>query len=121
MHCGTAPGGPCNEFTGLPGNITCPGTSCQGNWHIYTIEVDRSSKPEKLLWFVDDVCYHTVDEDQVGAEAWTQAVHHGHFILLNLAMGGAFPNGNKGSETPTPATVPGKPLFVDWVAVYNSA
>jgi hypothetical protein len=34
-------------------------------------------------------------------------------------MGGAFPN-KFGTTTPIAATVPGKPMKVDYVAVYNS-
>jgi carbohydrate binding protein with CBM6 domain len=34
-------------------------------------------------------------------------------------MGGAFPNGVAGSATPTAATVPGRPMLVDYVAVYS--
>lgn len=120
LHCGVNPGGPCREPTGLFGNIQCPGSPCQGNWHIYTIEVDRSSTPEKLTWSVDGVGFHTVTEHDVGATTWEQAVHHGHFILLNLAIGGAFPNNNRGSPTPIAQTVPGAPLYADWIAVYHS-
>jgi beta-glucanase (GH16 family) len=120
LHCGKAPGGPCKEFGGLLANRRCPGSPCQGNWHVYTIEVDRSCKPEKLTWSVDGICYHTITEDDIGEETWAQAVHHGHFLLLNVAIGGAFPNGNRNSTTPIPATVPGVPLYADWIAVYNS-
>ncbi|KAF2188056.1 glycoside hydrolase family 16 protein [Zopfia rhizophila CBS 207.26] len=120
LHCGVNPGGPCMETDGIAGNIACPGSPCQGNWHVYTIEVDRSTSPERLTWSVDGVTFHTVTQTQVGTDTWVQAVQHGHFILLNLAMGGAFPNNQRGSGTPIPATVPGVPLYVDWVAVYNS-
>ncbi|KAH7396135.1 endo-beta-1,3-glucanase-like protein [Pyrenochaeta sp. MPI-SDFR-AT-0127] len=120
LHCGVNPGGPCKETDGLVNFLQCPGTPCQGNWHTYTIEVDRQSNPEKLTWSVDGVNFHTVTETTVGAATWAEAVHHGHFILLNLAIGGAFPNNNRGSTTPIPQTAPGVPLYVDWVAVYNS-
>ena len=46
--------------------------------------------------------------------------HAGYFLLLNVAMGGAFPNGVAGSATPTAATVPGRPMVVDYVAVYDA-
>ncbi len=45
--------------------------------------------------------------------------HEGYFLLLNVAMGGAFPNGAAGSASPTAATVSGKPMLVDYVAVYD--
>jgi beta-glucanase (GH16 family) len=120
LHCGVNPGGPCQETNGLGRNVACPGSRCQGNWHTYAIEVDRSTSPEALRWYVDDTHYHTVTQSQIGNDVWAQAAHSGHFILLNVAMGGAFPNGVYGGTTPTGATVPGRPMYVDYVAVYNS-
>lgn len=120
LHCGVNPGGPCKETDGLPGYIQCPGTPCQGNWHVYSIEVDRASTPEKLTWSVDGVDFHKVTANDIPADTWAQTVHHGHFILLNLAIGGAFPNKNRGNSTPIAQTASGVPLYADWVAVYNS-
>ncbi|KAL6704380.1 hypothetical protein ACN47E_008232 [Coniothyrium glycines] len=120
LHCGVNPGGPCQEATGLGRTSECPESSCQGNWHVYSFEVDRSSTPEKLTWSVDGKSYHNVTENDLGASTWADTVHKGHFILLNVAMGGSFPNGVRGSPTPTSDTVSGVPMYVDWVAVYNS-
>jgi hypothetical protein len=44
--------------------------------------------------------------------------HAGYFILLNVAMGGAFPDALAG-PTPTASTVSGVPMRVDYVAVYT--
>ena len=42
LHCGTNPGGPCNESTGRgSGERACPG--CQTGYHTYAVEIDRSS------------------------------------------------------------------------------
>ncbi|KAF2826484.1 endo-beta-1,3-glucanase-like protein [Ophiobolus disseminans] len=120
LDCGVEHGGPCKENLGFGNQISCPGTLCQGNFHEFTIEVDRSTKPKKLTCMVDSVHYHSVFEQEVGAETWAKAVHHGHFILLNVAMGGAFPNSQAGGQTPTSATVLDKGMLVDWVAVYDS-
>ncbi|MCJ1313196.1 Laminin subunit alpha-1 [Agyrium rufum] len=121
LHCGTNPGGPCDETTGLSNTAACVGSACQGNYHVYSFEIDRSVNPETLRWFVDGQQYLTVTESQVGAATWQNAVYDGHFILLNVAMGGSFPNGVAGTGTPTAATVPNVPMYVDYVAVYNSA
>ncbi|KAF2133617.1 glycoside hydrolase family 16 protein [Dothidotthia symphoricarpi CBS 119687] len=120
LHCGTNPGGACNEPNGIGSTSSCSGSSCKGYYHTYSIDVDRSSSPEKLTWSVDGVAYQTVTKTQLGATAWAATVQHGHFLLLNLAMGGAFPNAVQGSATPTSKTVSGYSLWVDWVAVYNS-
>ncbi|MBM6403298.1 ricin-type beta-trefoil lectin domain protein, partial [Phycicoccus sp. CSK15P-2] len=120
LHCGTAPNGPCNEFEGLGGSRTCPGAACQGNFHTYAVEWDRSTSPNELRWYVDGQQFHRVTADQVGSSAWSQMTsHEGYFVLLNLAMGGSFPDAVQGSATPTSATQPGHYMLVDYVAAYT--
>jgi beta-glucanase (GH16 family) len=113
FHCGTAPGGPCNENTGIGAGIACPGSPCPGTWHEYSIELDRSVSPQQIRWYVDGVHYHSVTSDQVEAPVWEAATNHGFFIILNVAIGGSWP-GN-----PTAATASGVPMVVDYVAVYT--
>ncbi|KAM5354087.1 hypothetical protein ACJ41O_000737 [Fusarium nematophilum] len=120
LHCGTNPGGPCDEPNGLGDNRPCPGGSCAGNFHTYTIEVDRASYPETLRWFIDGVQHHQVNETELPADVWEQTVHRPHFVLLNMAIGGGFPNGVYGGETPLNTTASGGRYEVRYVAVYNS-
>jgi len=121
LHCGVAPGGPCNEFTGRANNRPCPGSRCQGNFHTYRFEWDQSVRPNQFRWYVDGAHFHTVSQADLPADTWNQmTTHAGYFILLNLAIGGAFPNAVPGGPTPTPATRPGVPMLVDYVAVYTS-
>ncbi|HNB37241.1 MAG TPA: S-layer homology domain-containing protein, partial [Anaerolineales bacterium] len=68
--------------------------------------------------YVDGVPTSTLQSDQVDATTWNNATNHGFFILLNLAMGGGFPNGVAGGTTPTAATISGGSLLVDYVRVY---
>lgn len=120
LHCGVAPGGPCDESNGIGAARACPGSPCQGNFHTYRFEWDRSTSPEQLRWYVDGEHYHTVTQDQVGEPYWSNMTDHaGYFILLNVAMGGGFPDGVAGFATPTAATEPGHPMLVDYVAVYT--
>lgn len=120
LHCGVNPGGPCNETLGLGTNRPCPNSTCQGNFHTYSIEWDTSVSPNQLRWYVDGVQSHTVTQSQVGEPHWSNMTSHaGYFILFNVAMGGAFPNGVAGSSTPTAATVSGRSMLVDYVAVYS--
>ncbi|RIV35900.1 carbohydrate-binding protein [Micromonospora radicis] len=120
LHCGVAPGGPCDEFNGIGGSRACPGSTCQSAFHTYRFEWDASTSPQQLRWYVDGQLYHTVSQTRVGEPYWSQMTSHaGYFLLLNVAMGGAFPNGVAGSATPTSATVPGRPMLVDYVAVYS--
>jgi hypothetical protein len=120
LHCGVAPGGPCNEFNGIGTNRACPGSSCQSAFHTYRFEWDASVSPQQLRWYVDGTQFHQVNQNQVDAGTWTNMTgHSGYFILLNVAMGGSFPNGVAGTGTPTAATANGVPMVVDYVAVWT--
>ncbi|WP_329389103.1 glycoside hydrolase family 16 protein [Streptomyces sp. NBC_01351] len=118
MHCGTSPGGPCNETSGIGGQRVCPGTSCQAGFHTYAVEWDRSTAVEEMRFSVDGIHFHTVRANQVDAATWTNATNHGYFIILNVAMGGGFPDAFGGG--PDAGTVPGHPMVVDYVSVLRS-
>ncbi|MEU0567588.1 glycoside hydrolase family 16 protein [Nonomuraea sp. NPDC005983] len=120
LHCGVNPGGPCNETTGIGSNRACPGSTCQSAFHTYRFEWDRSVSPNQLRWYVDGQQFHSVSQAQFDAGTWNGMTGHGgYFLLLNLAMGGAFPDA-LGGPTPTAATVPGRSMLVDYVAVWQS-
>ncbi|MFF1813584.1 glycoside hydrolase family 16 protein [Streptomyces sp. NPDC058251] len=118
MHCGTSPGGPCNEKSGIGGQQVCAGTTCQGGFHTYAVEWDKSTSPEEMRFYLDGVNFHTVRQNQVDATTWTNATNHGYFIILNVAMGGEFPAAFGGG--PDGGTDPGHPLVVDYVQVLQS-
>ncbi|MEV7549711.1 glycoside hydrolase family 16 protein [Amycolatopsis sp. NPDC089917] len=118
LHCGVNPGGPCGETTGLVGSRTCPGASCQSAFHTYTFEWDTSASPNAFRWLVDGQQFHSVAQNQVDATTWANMTEHaGYFVLLNLAIGGAFPNNDSGTTTPGPGIEPGHPMLVDYVTV----
>jgi hypothetical protein len=118
MHCGTNPGGPCNETTGLGNSTTCPGSTCQSAFHTYTMEWDRSASPEAIRFYVDGVNFHTVTANQVDATTWANATNHGFFIILNVAMGGAFPDAFGGGLDGD--TRSGVPMVVDYVQALSA-
>jgi beta-glucanase (GH16 family) len=116
LHCGTNPGGPCNESTGIgSGERACGG--CQTAYHDYAVEIDRSMSPEQIRWYLDGVNYFTVLSTRVDATTWANAVDHPFFIIYDLAMGGGFPAAFGGG--PNASTVSGGQMNIDWVAVYN--
>ncbi|MCO5998996.1 discoidin domain-containing protein [Actinoallomurus rhizosphaericola] len=118
LHCGTNPGGPCNESTGIgSGEHACPG--CQSGYHTYAVQIDRSVSPEQIRWYLDGSNYFTLSANRVDATTWANAVDHPFFIIFDLAMGGGFPDAFGGG--PNSATVSGGQLDVDYVAVYNKA
>ncbi|MFI5684190.1 glycoside hydrolase family 16 protein [Streptomyces sp. NPDC051636] len=118
VHCGTNPGGPCNETSGIGGNTSCSGTTCQAGFHTYAMEWDRSTSPEEIRFYLDGVNFHTVKANQVDATTWANATNHGFFIILNVAMGGGFPAAFGGG--PDSGTQPGHPMVVDYVQVLQS-
>ncbi|MFJ5608077.1 discoidin domain-containing protein [Streptomyces sp. NPDC093221] len=118
LHCGTNPGGACNESSGVgSGERACSG--CQTGYHTYAVEIDRSTSPEQIRWYLDGANYFTLSSNQVDATAWANAVDHSFYIIFDLAIGGGFPAAFGGG--PNAATVSGGSLNVDYVAVYNKA
>ncbi|MEU6593754.1 glycoside hydrolase family 16 protein [Streptomyces sp. NPDC046881] len=119
MHCGTSPGGPCNETSGIGNSTSCTGTTCQAGFHTYAMEWDRSTSLEEIRFSLDGVNFHTVRANQVDATTWANATNHGYFIILNVAMGGGFPDAFGGG--PDAGTEPGHPMTVDYVQVLQSS
>jgi beta-glucanase (GH16 family) len=131
LHCGVVVGGPCNETSGIGGTID--DATLQDSYHEYAMELDTSVQPNQLRFYFDDINYFTIRSTQVPADVWDNATNHGFFILLDLAIGGAFPwaecnffphaGGCSGStpfpQVATPNTIPGKPMKIAYVAVYN--
>jgi beta-glucanase (GH16 family) len=116
LHCGTNPGGPCNESTGI-GSGERPCAGCNTAFHTYTVQIDRSVSPEQIRWYLDGTNYFTVSANQVDATTWANAVDHPFFIILDLAMGGGFPAAFGGG--PNASTASGGQMKIDYVAVYN--
>jgi hypothetical protein len=118
LHCGTNPGGPCNEPTGISsGQRPCPG--CQTGFHTYRFELDSFAAPQQMRWFLDGANIFTVNSTQVDAATWANATDHAFFILLDVAIGGGFPNAFGGG--PTDATASGIPMTIDFVRVFQQA
>lgn len=117
FHCGVDPSGPCNETTGISSGLVAK-SGLQTGFHTYRVEVDRSVSPEQIRWYLDGNNFFTVNSSQVPASTWTDAVDHSFFVILNVAMGGAFPAKEGGG--PTGATQSGAPMLVDYVHVFTS-
>jgi hypothetical protein len=121
LHCGTDPGGPCNETTGVGSGLqACSG--CQTGYNTYSVIVNRTNtSAESLTYLLNGTAYFTVTEAQIGTAAWQAAIDHGFFILLDLAVGGAFPNAICGCTSPSSSTSSGGSMSVGYVAVYTTA
>src|SRR5580693_4341261 len=112
VHCGTDPGGPCNEPDGIgSGLVGCGG--CQSGYHTYTMILNRTNtSAESITFYLDGSRYFSVSESQVGTATWQAAFDHNLSIILDLAMGGAFPDGACGCTSPTGSTASGGTMSV---------
>jgi beta-glucanase (GH16 family) len=125
IHCGYAPGGPCNEYNGI-GNGGVDWSGC--DWHTIGFEVDRCAvagkdkkknawKNETLSWYLDGKKTFEVSGSRFNDSAtWEAIAHQGHFLLLNVAVGGNWPG------QPNNATLDGEAvqMEVDYIRVWNS-
>jgi hypothetical protein len=121
VHCGTDPGGPCNEPNGIgSGLVSCGG--CQSGYHTYTMILNRTNTAnESVTFYLDGNQYFSVSESQVGTATWQAAFDHNLSIILDLAMGGAYPNGVCNCTTPTSSTASGGTMGVAYVAAYSTS
>jgi beta-glucanase (GH16 family) len=102
--------------------VPCPaaGSGCQTGYHTYSVIINRTNTSAEFVQFLmDGTVESTITEAQVGTTVWQEAIDHGFFIILELAMGGHYPNGVCGCTTPTSATTSGASMSVSYVAVYE--
>lgn len=120
VHCGTDPGGPCNESNGIGSGLrACSG--CQSGYHTYTMILDRTNTAaESITFYLDGTSYFTVTEAQVGTSTWQAAFDHNLSIIFDLAMGGGYPNGVCGCTSPNSGTSSGGTMSVAYVAAYTT-
>ncbi|PSS05167.1 putative endo-1,3(4)-beta-glucanase [Coniella lustricola] len=89
-HCGTYPGGVCNEGTGIQGRVAIPDQS----WHVWRVEWDRTSnnwQTETIKWSLDGVVFQTITGSQLTQDTWTALCHSPVYFILNVAIGGTWP------------------------------
>ena len=120
VHCGTDPGGPCNEPNGIGSGLrSCSG--CQTGYNTYTMILNRTNtSAESVTFYLNGNQYFSVSESQVGTSTWQAAFDHNLSIIFDLAMGGGYPNGVCGCTTPTGATTSGGTMRVAYVAAYQT-
>jgi beta-glucanase (GH16 family) len=121
IHCGTDPGGPCNEPDGVGSGLTSCG-GCQGGYRTYSMILNRTNpSDESVTFYLDGNKYFSVSESQVGTSTWQAAFDHNLSIILDLAMGGSFPDGQCGCTTPGSSTTSGASMSVAYVAAYTTS
>ena len=126
LHCGnlTAPNpdgttGPCHEPAGIGTDLLrCQG--CQQGFHTYSAIVDRRIPgSESIHWYLDRREFFSVSERQIGMAAWDQAMRGGFSVILDVAMGGDYPDSECSCHTPTASTSSGGTMTVRYVNVFT--
>jgi len=111
--------GPCHEYNGLSSYLL-PCSDCKLGFHTYSAIVDlRNPRDGQIDWYLDGQQFFSVQQSRLGADVWDEAINHGFSIILDLAMGGSYPNGACGCYTPTRATTSGGTMIVKDLAVYD--
>lgn len=114
-----------SSSTQLGGELmSCPdkASTCQTGFHTYSVIIDRTNTSDESLQFLmDGRIEATYTEAQVGTSTWQAAIDHDFFILLDVVLGGTWPDNQCGCTSPTSATTPGGAMRVGCVAVYEEA
>lgn len=125
LHCGNMTQrnsdgtfGPCHEGYGFgSGQLPCPG--CDTGFHTYSVIVDRRDQADQQIrWYLDGREFYSVSESAVGKAAWTAAVDHGFAIILDVAVGGSYPDLVCHCVSPDGQTSSGAAMTVRQLGVY---
>jgi beta-glucanase (GH16 family) len=125
LHCGnlTTPNpdgtfGPCHEQNGLSSGLQ-PCHGCQQGYHTYTVIIDRrDAADQQVRWYLDGHQFFSASESRVGTAAWQTAFAQGFAIMLDLAIGGSYPDTVCRCSAPTASTASGGTISVRYVGVY---
>ncbi|MFE3456822.1 family 16 glycosylhydrolase [Nocardiopsis aegyptia] len=77
------------------------------DFHVYAVEWT----PDSITWSVDDVPFNTLTPADLGGRTWVY--DHAFFVILNVAVGGAWP-GYPDETTRFP-----QQMVVDYVRIYD--
>ena len=117
LHCGTNPGGPCNETTGLgSGERACAG--CQTGFHTYAVEIDRSvvAGADPLVPRRQQLLH---PQRQPGRRDHLGQRDRPRRSSSSSTWRWAAASRPRSAAGPTAATMSGVPMIVDYVAAYT--
>lgn len=90
-HCGVENGGACNEPSGRGASTPL----ADNEFHTWSLVIDRTAgswQAETIQWLADGVAFNTLSGADIGDEGtWSTLAHSPYYILLNVAVGGAWP------------------------------
>lgn len=114
VHCGPA----CNDPTGIP--TTAPYT--MGQTATFAHVIDRTVEgSETITFYVNGQSLKEIKQGDVkDAASWTALAHSPFFIVMNVAIGGQWPEG-KAQFDPNLPLGPETGMLVNWVQVLKSS
>lgn len=87
-HCDSAPGGLCNEYSGLVAGTTLP----DNKYHVWRVEFDRLShsySKQVIRWYMDGELFHELSGLDIGnSKVWKTLCQAPLYFILNIAIGG---------------------------------
>jgi hypothetical protein len=112
---------------GYSGNTPINGrfypNSSVSNWHVYRTDYS----PTDIKWYIDDVLVKTTQKSEV-TQYGNWVYDKPYYIILNLAVGGGYPQGVNGATYPYPGVPQStadlirntpQTMEVDWVRAYQ--
>ena len=109
MVHGTMHGPGYSGGSGIGGSFSLATESFADDFHVFTVEWT----PGEIRWLVDEKEYRRADADAICRSGATWVFDHPFFLLLNVAVGGAWPG------DPDASTVFPQQMLVDYVRVYR--
>lgn len=92
VHCQTATGGACDEPSGRGATTAL---AADDQFHEWALVVDRTAgswQAETIQWLKDGAVFNSLSGADIADEGtWSTLAHSPYYILLNLAVGGAWP------------------------------
>lgn len=92
---------------GISGALST-GAPLAGDFRVYAVDWE----PDRIRWYVDGTCYHTVTPDDLRGKPWV--FDHEFYLLLNVAVGGT------ATVAPDDSTTFPQTMLVDYVRVRAS-
>ncbi|KAJ1333748.1 family 16 glycosylhydrolase [Microdochium nivale] len=117
VHCGTYPGGPCQEPAGLGTTTAMPQDGVFNEWSVMIDLQSPDWRVQTLTWQLNGNTFKVLCGADINDQAtWATLAHSPLYLTLNVAVGGNWPG------PPNDATVDGygAMMEVHWVGVYSS-
>jgi Glycosyl hydrolases family 16 len=119
FHCGytrTMVSEQCEVYGVSSGLVACP--DCLTGYQTYTVIIDRLVPgAEQISWYLDGREYFSVNESEIGTTFWNDALNRPFSIILEVGLGGIYPDSRCNCTSPISQTSSGASMLVRNVTV----